>query len=252
MAEARLSLVIPCYNESANLPLLAERCAALMEAAPVQPILVDNGSTDDSPQVLSDLIAGQPGIKSVRVPVNQGYGYGILEGLRAASTEWIGWTHADLQTDPMDAVAALEALDASSQQGDRGRVYVKGWRYGRPMADRIFTGGMSIFTSALFGTSLRDVNAQPNIFHRDFLATWQDPPHDFSLDLFALVMARRQGLTLKRFPVRFGERAHGTSHWNVDWRSKVKFIRRTVDFSFELRRRPDMRGTPPPTETPGP
>jgi len=40
----------------------------------------------------------------VRVPVNQGYGLGILSGLRAATGEIIGWTHADLQTDVMDVL----------------------------------------------------------------------------------------------------------------------------------------------------
>ena len=42
---------------------------------------------------------------------------------------------------------------------------------------------------------------------------------------------------IARFPVRFGERAHGHSHWNVNWAAKVKFIRRTIDYSFRLRRK---------------
>ena len=41
---------------------------------------------------------------------------------------------------------------------------------------------------------------------------------------------------MARFPVRFGERAHGSSHWNVNWQAKLRFIRRTVDFSLRLRK----------------
>jgi hypothetical protein len=50
-------------------------------------------------------------------------------------------------------------------------------------------------------------------------------------------MARQQGLPVYRFPVEFSDRAHGISHWNVNWAAKIKFIRRTIDFSFELKRR---------------
>jgi hypothetical protein len=76
------------------------------------------------------------------------------------------------------------------------------------------------------------------VFPRAFYAAVRaDAPHDFSLDLYLYHAAKRRGLELSRFPVRFGERAHGVSHWNVDWRAKLKFIKRTVDFSLELHRR---------------
>jgi len=44
------------------------------------------------------------------------------------------------------------------------------------------------------------------------------------------------GMAVHRFPVLFGERAHGVSHWNVNWAAKRKFIRRTVEFSLQLRK----------------
>ena len=95
---------------------------------------------------------------------------------------------------------------------------------------------MSAFESALLGMPLWDINAQPTLFTRAFFETWDTPPHDFSLDLYAYYQARRQGLKVFRFPVRFGPRAHGVSHWNVNWAAKRKFIRRTVNFSLELKR----------------
>ena len=120
----KFSLIIPCYNESANLPLLLERCKGLVERPGVEVILVDNGSTDASPQVLERLLPSYPGCRSVRVEVNQGYGFGILSGLRAAQGEILGWTHADLQTDPMDALRGLEFFD---QHGPN--IFVKGRRF---------------------------------------------------------------------------------------------------------------------------
>lgn len=227
----KFSLVIPCYNESANLPLLLERCKSVVSAE-VEVILVDNGSTDDSPAVLERLLPSYPGCRSVRVEVNQGYGFGILSGLRAAKGEILGWTHADLQTDPQDA---LQGLALFARHGNR--CFVKGRRYGRPLADVAFTVGMSLFETILLGKPLWDINAQPTMFTRQFFETWAAAPHDFSLDLYAYYEARRQGLAVHRFPVRFGARAHGVSHWNVNWAAKRKFIGRTVDFSLQLRKK---------------
>ena len=102
-----LSLVIPCYNEAANLPSLLERCKELAQRGSVEVILVDNGSTDDSPQVLARLLPAYPGCRTVRVEHNQGYGFGILAGLKAARGDILGWTHADMQTDPMDAAQGI-------------------------------------------------------------------------------------------------------------------------------------------------
>lgn len=227
----KFSLIIPCYNEARNIPLLLERCAALTKTPGVEVILVDNGSTDDSPQVLASLLPGYPGCRSVRVPENQGYGYGILFGLRAAEGDVLGWTHADMQTDPMDALAGLEFFRRHGSD-----TFVKGRRYGRPASDVLFTMGMSVFETLLLGTRLWDINAQPTMFSRAFFESWNNAPHDFSLDLFAYYRARAAGLRICRFPVRFGERAHGTSHWNINWAAKRKFIKRTITYSLQLRR----------------
>lgn len=227
----KFSLIIPCYNEAANLPLLLERCKDLGARDGIEVILVDNGSTDDSPAVLASLMPAYPGCRSVRVEVNQGYGFGILSGLHAARGDILGWTHADMQTDPQDALAGLAYFEVNPD-----KVFVKGRRYGRPSIDVLFTVGMSVFETVLLTRPMWDINAQPTLFSRSFFQTWVSPPHDFALDLYAYYQAHVQGLAVHRFPVRFGPRAHGVSHWNVNWAAKKKFIRRTVDFSIDLKR----------------
>jgi len=228
----KFSLVIPCYNEAANLPLLLERCKELAVRPDVEVVLVDNGSTDSTTEVLENLLPKYPGCRSIRVEKNQGYGFGIVSGLKAAKGEILGWTHADMQTDPQDALFGLELF---GKYGDE--IFVKGRRYGRPFMDVVFTFGMSIFETILLTRPMWDINAQPTMFSRNFFESWTDPPDDFSLDLYAYYQAQRCGLKVYRFPVRFGERAHGVSHWNVNWTAKQKFIRRTVDFSLQMKKR---------------
>ncbi|MCW2579725.1 MAG: glycosyl transferase family 2 [Blastococcus sp.] len=235
MAEFRVpsfSLVIPCYNEARSLPELILRARFTAEAGDGEVILVDNGSTDDTPQVLGRLLdPADDRVRSIRVEPNEGYGWGITQGLAATRAPIIGWTHADLQTDPADALRALAAMAGTE------RALVKGRRYGRPVADRVFTAGMSAFETVLLRRPLSDINAQPTMFHRALLDEWGTPPKDFSLDLFAMYTAAARGFEIRRVPVIFAPRRFGTSSWNVDLAAKRKFIRRTVDFSLALRKK---------------
>lgn len=241
-AEPRFSLVIPCYNEARGLPELIDRCRFVAKAGAGEVVLVNNGSADDSRTVLAGLLGdpdGTPGAGVVRwtdVPVNKGYGFGIVSGLKVAAAPVIGWTHADLQTDPVDVLRALELFDVAGVDAPGADVLVKGRRYGRPFGDVVFTAGMSLFESVLLRTPLRDINAQPTMFTRSLLERWGTPPDDFALDLFALYKAKKLGFTVRRFPVIFAPRKFGTSSWNTDFAAKRKFIKRTVDFSLTLRK----------------
>lgn len=228
----KFSLVIPCYNEAKNIPLLLERCAVFNGRDDFEIILVDNGSTDDSLKVLKELLPQYPSYKTVHVEENQGYGFGILSGLGEAQGDIIGWTHADLQTDPQDILQAVDFFKEAPT-----KTFVKGKRYGRPFMDIVFTVGMSVFETLLFKKKMWDINAQPTLFSKEFFDSWTEPPHDFSLDLYAYYQAHKHKLKICRFPVRFGERAHGTSHWNINWSAKKKFIQRTILFSLELKER---------------
>jgi glycosyltransferase involved in cell wall biosynthesis len=206
--------------------------AISMECSDIEFILVDNGSSDSTVKLVSNAPSVITNVKAVRVEINQGYGYGILRGLEIANAEWVGWTHADMQTDPADVLQALKIIENSSNQ----KLFIKGHRVARPLGDRFFTFGMGFVESILFQCHLFDINAQPTIFPQIFYKTWVDPPRDFALDIYAYVMALRYGLKVMRFPVLFNPRLYGSSHWNVSWESKVKLIKRTINYSMELRK----------------
>ena len=227
----KYSLIIPCFNEEKNLPLLIEKSKELLSRNDIQLILVDNGSTDNTKKILLNYKLKHKNLSVVHVKENKGYGFGILSGLNEAEGDIIGWTHADMQTDPNDFLEGIIFFKKFSEN-----IFVKGKRYGRPFGDTFFTIGMSIFESILLGTRLWDINAQPTIFSKSFFHSLKNPPNDFSLDLYFYYKAIQSNLKIYRFPVLFGERAHGVSHWNVDFSSKLKFIRRTINYSFKLKK----------------
>ena len=139
-----------------------------------------------------------------------------------------------MQTDLGDIFKGLVVFNHSPNSDN---LFVKGLRHGRPISDVFFTMGMSIFETLLLRKPMWDINFQPTMFTRQFFMTWNNPPNDFSLDLFAYYMVLKSGLEVQRFPVVFSKRAYGVSKWNVNISSKYRFIKRTLVFSFELRRR---------------
>lgn len=226
-----LSIVVPCYNEAASLPALFGAFALAGAGVKFELIAVDNGSSDDTAAELARLLPLYPFVKAVKVEVNRGYGFGILSGLAAASGRVVGWTHADLQFDP----AAVFQAAAFFKEAGTEKIFVKGLRLNRPVPDRLFTAGMSVFETVLMGVPLRDINGQPTLFDRALLETWALPPHDFSLDLYACVSARRAGFRFIRFGTENRARRHGVSSWNRGLGSRLALVRRTVAASFRVR-----------------
>lgn len=237
----KLSIVIPCYNEAGNIPLIVQRLQAIVgDRRDVEVLLVDNGSTDDSAQVFLREVPRESCISVVTMPRNLGYGHGILEGLRQASGDVLGWTHADMQTDPLDVLTAFDLY----QERQTEKVMIKGRRQNRRLLEAFFTFGMQVIASAALGVWLSDVNAQPKLFSREFYSRFiaSDSPTDFSLDLYLLYQARVNGYQVVEVPVVFAKRVHGEAKGGGSWRTRIKLIRRTLAYVFELRRTIRMRG----------
>lgn len=230
----KFSIVLPCYNEEENIPLLLKRFQTVREDVEMEVVLVDNGSKDRSASVLAELIPQYSFAKTVRVDINQGYGFGILSGLQACTGDYIGWTHADMQTDPKDVIKAARMI-LQAAESERENMYVKGNRKNRTIGEFIFSYGMSLFDTLYFHQPLFEINAQPSLFPRSFYNSWENPPYDFSLDLYALYLAKLQKMTIKRIDVIFPERMHGISSWNTGLASKFKVSLRTVRFSRQVK-----------------
>ena len=232
MKKILYSLVIPCFNEAKNLEVLIKNCSSILENESFEVILVNNGSDDNSFDIIKKNQKSFINLQLVNLEHNQGYGGGIMMGLNAAKGDIIGWTHADNQTDPDDFSKAVSIFE-----NDHNINFVKGVRYGRSLFDRFFSFGMGVFETILLRTYLYEINAQPTVFKKSFMDNnLTDTPDDFSLDLYTYFIAKKNNLKIHRFKVYFGPRLHGTSKWNLGWKSKVKFIKRTINFSLHLRR----------------
>jgi polyisoprenyl-phosphate glycosyltransferase len=226
-----LSIILPCYNEAKNIPLIVESFSKVIKGD-MELILVNNGSSDDSLHVINELTKKYSFTKFVDIKINEGYGNGITLGLQSAKGEYLSYTHADMQTNPKDI---LKAYDIIKKQSNPQKAYIKGNRKKRAIFDQIFTIGMSIFETLYLKTILWDINAQPNMFHNSFFKSLDNIPKDFSLDLYFLYKAKKSCMNIIRFDVLFPPRIYGVSSWNDGFKSKLRFIKRTLDFTFKLK-----------------
>jgi glycosyltransferase involved in cell wall biosynthesis len=235
-----LSIVIPCYNEAKNLPLICARLAEITRDRPnIEVILVDNGSVDGSDAVFRqefERLAPEQ-FKLLRVEKNQGYGHGILQGLAQARGNVLAWTHSDMQTDPADVICAYDLFRSC-----RYPVLVKGKRHNRALLDSLFTFGMQCIVYVMISSRLDDINAQPKVFSREFYDSFIKglAPLDFSLDLFLLHQAVSNGHKIETVAVDFAKRIHGEAKGGGSWKTRIRLIQRTLAYIVSMRNK--LRG----------
>ncbi len=232
----KTSIIVPCYNEEKNLKKLVEefKINLIEKGYDIEVVLVNNGSQDNSAEVMKKLQTENDFIKIETVEVNQGYGYGILRGLKVASGDFLGYLHADLQFSPKEIAKAIEYLKQNNYPTD---IFIKGNRTNRPIVDRIFTFGMSVYETLILHTKLWDINAQPTVFSRKFMEKLENPPYDFSLDLYIYYMAKKMNMKIYRYKVVQHERQEGESSWNNGMKARIKLIKRVIGYSKKLKNR---------------
>ena len=233
----KCSVVVPCYNEEGNIEELTKQFIPVKDKFgenEFELILVDNGSKDLTSNKIDEQASKYSFIKKVTVEVNKGYGFGVYNGLKAATGEYLSWIHADLQFSPQYIIDEYKMIPDGEISK---KIFIRGLRKKRPLSDTFFTLCMSIFESIYLGTKLFDINGQPTIMHRSLFDNTEEPPYDFSFDLFYYYMARKNGYVVKRLPVVQHERNEGESTWNNGFNARVNLIKRTLKFSVELRKR---------------
>jgi glycosyltransferase involved in cell wall biosynthesis len=230
MEKPSIGIVIPCFNESKNLPRLIHECREVSKLGKITFLVVDNGSTDETNKILGELLP-QSGITSLRIEENVGYGNGIKVGLRSLNQDYLGWIHADLQTAPAEILKLSEKISKTGLPE-----LIKGFRKSRPLVDRFFTAGMSLYSSVKLRSLIRDANGQPTIISRPLFDNWKNIPDDFSIDISCLHTAISQKAKIHRVETNFGPRNYGHSSWNTGLLSRLKLTKRTFKFVNELAR----------------
>ena len=112
-----ISIVIPFFNEEPNVEAVLTGITNLFSSDSInyEIIAVNNGSTDKTGEIIEKICKSNSQVKIVYIPVNHGYGNGILEGLKIASGKFLGYADGDGQNDGESIIGCYKELQISPE-----------------------------------------------------------------------------------------------------------------------------------------
>ncbi len=226
----KLGIVIPCFNESGNIPDLIRECARISSTYECQFLIIDNGSVDGTWSILNNY-EETAGVRFLRIERNLGYGHGIHVGLDCLETEYVGWMHGDLQTDMGVLTESIPLLKPSS--------FLKGKRRDRKLTEKFISSVMARLVSNILGEEMTDINAQPMIFHRSHMEALTSLPDDYNFDLYVYFSMIKEGLQEERVETTVSPRRHGNSAWNFGFSSKYIMSKNVLTYTKFLKEQSD-------------
>ncbi len=213
----KYSVIIPLKNESANiLPLIAE-LESVMEKfkEPWELILIDDGSTDETPYLLEQLARTKSYLRLFRFDKNYGQSSAFDAGFKKATGEIVLTLDGDGQNDPADIPLLLEAL--------KGADMVVGWRVNRKdsVGKRFISRFSNFIRSSLCKDNVQDTGCSLKAYRRTALSKIKlfHGLHRFLPALFVM-----EGFLVKQIPVNHRPRLAGQSNYHFFNRSLGPFI----------------------------
>lgn len=202
-----LSLALLAYNEKDTLRRAATRCSGVLEGCGIsyELVLVDDGSTDGSGEIMQGLAGELPGCRAIRHPRNLGIGAGIRTCYFATTGEWATWFPADLQADPGELPRLLEFLS----QCDVLVTYRDSRRRQESARRKLVSSADRALVRLLFGLCLKDLH-WIRFFRRDVLTQMKLSCRSPSIDTEMVLCARQLGARMLQVPLADHPRQAGT------------------------------------------
>jgi len=220
----KLSIIIPCFNEAKTIRELVTRVRAAEIPAAWQKeiIVVDDGSEEETREVLRDLLLESPDVlRVIFKKQNGGKGSAVKTGLSEAAGDYLIIQDADLEYNPDDYARLLASLledGTTSVFGSRtlGKNNV-------PFSRFYFYGGLlvsKVFNLA-FGTNLSDITTCYKVFPRVLIKEiLEQPSNDFVFDAVELTSVIARNTTVVEVPISYKSRTRKEGK-KIDWRDGV-------------------------------
>lgn len=214
-----LSVVVPVFNELANLDPLVERVRTTLDAQPLawELLAVDDGSSDGSSDRLDELAAAEPRLTVLHFVRNSGQSAALDAGFRHARGRLVALLDADLQTYPEDLPLLIDLVEkegVDAAVGIRAERQDSGWkRFSSRFANRV--------RNRLTREDIVDTGCPLKVIRAE--AVRSVIPFN-GMHRFLPTLLRMGGFTVRQVPVRHAPRAAGTSHYGT-WDRAARGLR---------------------------
>lgn len=215
-----LSLVIPVYNEQENVPELLRRVGAALApiGRPFEVIVCDDGSNDQTPQLLAEGMATYPWLRVLRMARNGGQSAAFDAGFKAARGQIVATIDGDLQNDPEEIPRLLPMLD----QGE-GYDMITGWRKDRHDTKfrRFQTRIANRVRNWLSDETIQDSASSLKIYRRHCV----EGLHLYTgMHRFFPTLVKMRGFRVLETPVKHSARYAGTAKYGLRNRAVRAFV----------------------------
>lgn len=228
------SVVVPFHDEQESVRELYEQLSRVMTGhyESVEFVFVDDQSTDATPRILAEIAEADPRVAVLRLKRNYGQTTALAAGFDYASGSIVISMDGDLQHDPADIPAMLEAL--ANTECD----IVSGWRQKRVdnflmrrLPSRVANGIMA----KLSGVDIHDFGTTFKVYRREII---KDIPLYGELHRFIPALAAWNGAKIVEVPIRNVVRPGGKSHYGISRTLRVLFDIITIRFLLHYMTRP--------------
>lgn len=201
-----ISIVLPAYNEEQNIQAMVSEVIEVMSGVTddYEVIVVNDGSRDNTAQIVQELARKFPTVRLINHEVNQGYGAALHTGFTNAKKDLIFLTDSDKQFEVREISRLLPLLE----QAD----LVAGYRAPRrdPFKRRLFGKGWSTLVTLLFGYTARDIDCAFKLFRREIIENIRIESRGATFSAEFLVRAKRKGYRIREAPVTHLPRTAGS------------------------------------------
>ena len=225
----KLSVIIPVYNESATLQTIIEKVRNVSLEKEI--VIVNDASTDATPQLLSRLSTTYPDLRIVHHQVNRGKGAAIRTGIEHASGNIIIVQDADLEYDPEDYYVCVEPIVRGECKVVYGSRNLN--KKNRHEYLSFYLGGylVTIVTNLLFGSSLTDEPTCYKTFEAALIKSIPIVGERFEWEPEVTAKILKMGIEIKEVPIRYYPRSIKEGK-HIRWRDGVLALWTLLKYRF--------------------
>ncbi len=223
-----LSVVIPCFNECATIEQIVEAVQATGRADEI--IIVDDGSTDGTREVLRDL-EQQPGVRVFYHERNRGKGAAVRTGFDHATSQVLLIQDADLEYDPRDYGALLQPIEEGRAKVVYGSRFLGGPRTAMLFWHMVGNRLLTFTTNILYNTILSDMETGYKVFRAEVLrgVPLRSRRFEFEPEITAKVLKR--GFRIVEVPIKFFPREYAEGK-KITWKDAPAAFWTLVKYRF--------------------